>query len=230
MKEFAKVALIAVALVGGTFAGKVYNQLVLTNLSTETSLVDTKLAPVPLHAYSTRVIVRFGNFTDLGTGNLIRSDLIITNWHNLRNLTKNAALLVELADGSKVQASVLKKDQERDLALIELSKPTILPNLCLAPTEPVKGEILTVAGFGKGNVYEETTGSVVGRRSPTQNGDNTLFLLDCCVKPGMSGSAALNSDRQLAGVIFGCREGYTYGAGVDAIKDFLADTKYWTNK
>ncbi len=224
MRDTFKFLLIVVAIVAGTFAGRVYNHVVLDNLAADTELVST----TPIKAYSARVLVDTANFTDIATGNLIRSDLVITNWHALRAFEKGAKLTVELADGTAVVATVLKKDQDKDLALLELSKPTILPNLCLAPEGPVKGQQLSASGFAKGHEYREVTGKVVAFNSSTK-GKNNLFLLDCTVVGGMSGSAALDGNGQLAGVIFGCKDGYTYGANVATVRDFLADTKYWEN-
>ena len=225
MKETFKFLLIAAAIVGGTFAGRVYNHVVLDNLAADTELV----AAAPIKSYSARVLVDTDKFTDIATGNLIRSDMILTNWHALRSFEKGAKLIVELADGTSVSATVLKKDQDKDLALLELSKPTILPNLGLAPLNPVKGQQLSASGFAKGHEYREVTGKVVGFNSSTKGTKNNLFLMDCCVVGGMSGSAALDGNGQLAGVIFGCKDVYTYGANVDTVREFLDGTKYWEN-
>lgn len=230
MKNLGRVFLIVLAIVAGSFGGRVYNRLVLNNLSADTQ-ADEQVVGIPIKSYSTKVVVDTPTFQDIATGNLIRSDLVLTNWHALRSMNKGAKLLVELADGSVVAATVLKKDQGKDLALLELSKPSILPNLCLAPENPVKGQQLMASGFAKGHEYREVTGKVVGfnSSSKSKNVPNDLFLMDCCVVGGMSGSAAIDGNGQLAGVIFGCKDGYTYGANVDTVREFLADTKYWEN-
>ena len=230
MKNFGRIFLVVLAIVGGTFAGRVYNRVVLDSLTADTQ-TDAPVAATPIKSYSAKVVVDAPTFQDIATGTLIRSDLILTNWHALRSYGTNAKLIVELADGSAVTATVLKKDKEKDLALLELSKPCILPNLGLSPNEPGKDQQLTIAGFAKGHEYRIVSGKVVGRRSATkaEKGPGILFLMDCCVTGGMSGSAAVDENGQLAGVIFGCKDGFTYGAGVDTVRDFLEGTKYWTD-
>ena len=233
MKNLLRTFLVLVAIVGGTFAGRVYNHLVMENLSAataETTEIQQLTSAAPVKSYLTKVVVDTPKYQDSSTGNLIRSDLVLTNWHALRSLDKGR-LIVELADGTAVLAKVLKTDEDKDLALLELAVPSILPTVCLAPQEPVKDQPLTVAGFAKGHEYREVTGKVVGRRSATkaEKGPGILFLMDCCVTGGMSGSAAVDANGQLAGVIFGCKDGFTYGAGVDTVREFLQGTKYWEN-
>lgn len=222
--KFLRVFLLIAAVAGGSFAGKVYNQSLSNQLA-----ADPQASGLPLKAYSARVLVDAGAFTDVATGNLIKSDLILTNWHAIRSLQGKATLEVELADGGLVKATVVKSDKDADLALLKLDKPTILPTICPSPEEPVKGTKLTIRGFAKGHEYREVSGKVAGRRSATPKGKDIIFLVNCTTVGGMSGSAAMDENNQMGGIVFGCRDGFTNCTGVKAIMAFLENTEYWTN-
>ena len=164
---------------------------------------------------------------DNSTGGLIKNNLVLTNWHALRNQT-GREVFVELADGNTVKAEVLKKDQGPDLALLRIP-PVELQTLCLAAEEPAKGDTIVVTGFAKGNVLQAGQGEVVGRRSASKSGADILFVANFGTTSGMSGSPALNIQGQLVGTLFGSRDGYSNYAGIDTIRAFLEGTEYWEN-
>lgn len=225
--------LLVFALIGGLLGvgvGSALNFVAKSTLSSESAAVMVALPNQP--AFLVRVVVAtpknkdgISLTQDNSTGGLIKNNLVLTNWHALRN-EKGREVLVELADGRTVTAKVLKKEQAPDLALLKIP-PVLLPNLCLAPTEPSKGETIVVTGFAKGNVLQAGQGEVVGRRSASQTGANILFVANFGTTSGMSGSPALNVQGQLVGTLFGSRDGYSDYAGIDAIRKFLEGTEYW---
>lgn len=221
--------LLVFALIGGLFGvgvGRTLNYFAKSNLLSESAaIVNLPSAP----AFLVKVLVDTPKFTDISTGSLIRNDQVLTNWHALRN-AKGNKVLVQTADGVMVEAKILKSDKEPDLALLEIPA-TILPNLCFAPSEPAKNDTILVTGYGPGGRdLWAGKGEVVGRRSASQKGTDILFVANFATVGGMSGSPALNKEGKLAGVLFGCRDGFSQYAGIDAIRAFLEGTEYWNAK
>jgi S1-C subfamily serine protease len=217
------------ALLGGLLgvgAGRTLNYFTPTPLASD---VGTALVTLPAQpAFLVKVIVDTPQFQDRSTGGLIKNNLILTNWHALRN-EKGNKVLVELADGRTVEATVLKKEQTPDLALLKIPA-TMLPNLCLSPDEPAMGSTILVTGFAMGKELRAGRGEVVGRRSASQTGADILFVANFGTTSGMSGSPAVDANGQLVGVLFGSRDGYSDYTGIDAVRAFLEGTEYWNAK
>ncbi len=108
------------------------------------------------------VIVRAG--TSMGTGVLVGDGLVLTNNHVIAPARRDAFRMratVEygnigeagsmIPDGERRTAYVLKRDEERDLALLRVEEPLAgRPSVSLSAQEPTPGD--TVITLGHGNI------------------------------------------------------------------------------
>ena len=84
----------------------------------------------------------------------------------------------------------------------------------------IKNQDVVICGFPKGNDYDEVRGRVVAFRSPTMDGEDTLFIVSNRAVSGMSGGPVLNMGGEVVGVLFGSLR-FANCTGLDAIKAFL---------
>lgn len=176
-------------------------------------------AEVETPPYVVRVIADYGTHLDVGSGVLVRGDLILTAHHNIRAVRGGTKLSVQFSDGILREARVVRRDATQDLALLKIK--TVLYQVARpALVEPEIGECVSICGFKKGKTYTVVTGKVVGRRSPTQNSEDTLFVIDGKSFAGMSGGPVLNSEGDVVGTLFGTKD-YSNCTGLKTIKQFL---------
>lgn len=171
-----------------------------------------------------------GDISSNGTGTLIRSDLIITNWHVVKDRAgKVRVIFPDSAENSLhgqfahsvYEAEVVKTNKKWDLAALRIS-PVLLPSVILG-RRPEKGDIIVVGGYGSGE-YEADSGKVLGFYAPTRDTPNDIVRIDARVRNGDSGGPMLK-DGRLVGVLFGCHPDGTYGATIDRVKKFLESVK-----
>jgi len=150
-----------------------------------------------------------------GTGTLIRSNLIVTNWH----VVKDRAGIVRIIfpDWTVYKAKVVKVDRLWDLAALRIES-ILLPPIELG--EKVKlGDTVVVGGYGSG-WYEANSGAVIGFYQPAHNAAGDIIQIDASVRSGDSGGPILDKDGRLVGVLFGKSDG-TYGTNIERIRKFL---------
>jgi len=150
-----------------------------------------------------------------GTGTLIRSNLIVTNWH----VVKDRAGIVRIIfpDWTVYKAKVVKVDRLWDLAALRIES-ILLPPIELG--EKVKlGDTVVVGGYGSG-WYEANSGAVIGFYQPAHNAAGDIIQIDASVRSGDSGGPILDKDGRLVGVLFGKSDG-TYGTNIECIRKFL---------
>ena len=189
-------------------------------------LLCTPLAAAEPPSYVVRVKVTFGRGgeVDNGSGSLIGPDRVLTAWHNLRN-HRVGNLTIVLTDGTIVPATVLKKDRIRDLALLKLERPTLVPYVKLAGEEPERRETVTIHGYPFAGDYEQVTGTVGRRFSATSTGPPILFRVSDRAKAGMSGGPVINAAGEQCGVLFGSLAAGAYATGIEAVHKFLEGTE-----
>jgi len=174
------------------------------------------------HPAVARIIAPEAAGTSMGTGVLVdvnqAQGLVITNWHVVRD--SRSAVLVQFADGFQSAGTVVRWDEAWDLAAIVIWKPTAMP-LEVADVPPQLGELLTIAGFGRG-VYREETGECTEYLSPGTGYPKEFVELKATARQGDSGGPIFNERRQLAGVLFGQNEGRTIGSCSARVRTFLA--------
>lgn len=169
-----------------------------------------------------RVVAPDGSGTSLGSGVLVDINasqaLVLTNWHVVRD--SRSAVLVQFPDGFQSAGTVLRVDATWDLAAIVIWRPNVEP-VELAPRAPAIGEMLTIAGYGRGP-YREVSGGCTQYLSPGSGQPMELVELVGEARQGDSGGPIFNADGELAGVLFGESGGRTIGASSPRVRAFLA--------
>ncbi len=174
------------------------------------------------HPSVTRIVAPDEGGVSLGSGVLVDMNqsqgLVLTNWHVIRDT--RSAVLVQFPDGFQSAGTVIRHDEAWDLAALVIWKPQATP-IPLADQPPQIGELLTIAGFGRG-AYRAETGPCTEYLSPGTGYAKELVELSATARQGDSGGPILNADGKLAGVLFGQSNGRTIGSCSTRVKEFLA--------
>ena len=178
-------------------------------------------SPEDAHPAVVRVIARDRNSTSYGSGALVAVSethgIVVTNWHVIRDAT--GPIRVVFPDGFDSGATVMKVDRDWDLAALAIWRPNARP-IALATRPPRPGEILTIAGYGRG-WYRAAAGRCTKYVSPGRNLPFEMVELGATARQGDSGGPILNSRGELAGVLFGAGLGYTAGTYCGRVRWFL---------
>ncbi len=168
-----------------------------------------------------RVIVDDGDGSSLGSGTLVRSDLIVTNWHVVKD--RKGVVKVRFPDKLEVEATVVKVDSTWDLAALRI-EPVTVSAIEFGPV-PKIGDIVTVGGYGGAEgIYMTASGPVMGFYLPRNSSIGDWFQVDAQVRSGDSGGGMFK-DRKLVGVLFGCQSDGTYGSHIGRVRWFLEDVE-----
>lgn len=109
-------------------------------------------------------------------------------------------VLLRLNDGSVVEAEIVLRDAQTDLALLSVADP--LPALRLAANIET-GEEVCAAGnaFGLGVSIVCGVVSATGRRGVGFNLVEDFIQTDAAINPGMSGAPLLSREGEIAGIV-----------------------------
>lgn len=146
-----------------------------------------------------------------GSGVIFKIDgkdvYILTNNHVVDDTSE---LLIDFGDGKLVEAQIVGKDQETDLAVIKVDKSLIsdeatgqLRTVVFANSDKLKvGETAVAIGNPLGNGKTVTVGVVSALNREVSSSFNTLKLIqtDAAINPGNSGGALVNSRGELIGI------------------------------
>ena len=182
---------------------------------------DYLLSDQTPHPAVARIIAPESSGVSLGSGVLVdineSQGLVLTNWHVIRD--SRSAVLVQFADGFQSAGTVIRFDEAWDLAAISIWKPKATP-VPLAQRNPLPGEPLCIAGYGRG-AYREQRGRCTEYLSPGSGYPKELVELQAPARQGDSGGPILNTDGRLAGVLFGEGDGRTVGSCASRLRVFL---------
>lgn len=173
----------------------------------------------------------------IGTGVIVdQSGLIVTNDHVVTGESDQAAGVIEviLSDERHVQATLLGRAPDLDIALIEVDESGLQPARFMSATEETVGEPVVAVGApgllprtvsaGRITAIRESM-SIPGRPALT-----TVVETSACLRPGYSGGPTVDSRGRVVGISFagtpgggpGCR-GFAIPSGtVLAVVDNLA--------
>ncbi|HZZ28570.1 MAG TPA: serine protease [Pirellulales bacterium] len=174
------------------------------------------------HPAVVRVIAVDTDSMSLGSGTLVDANqdygLIITNWHVVRDAV--GPVEVVFADGFHSMARVVRTDKEWDLAALLIWKPPAVTPVPVSTVPPRPGEMLTIAGYGKGD-YKMQSGPCTEYLSPAPGQPAEIVELAAAARHGDSGGPIFNTQGELAGVLFGEGGGHTDGSYGGRVNQFL---------
>jgi serine protease Do len=146
----------------------------------------------------------------MGTGIIIDTrGYIVTNQHVVDDVT---ALRIRLADGRTVNAAVVARHPEKDLAVIKIDPPYPLPVMPIGTANDLMvGETVIAIGNAYGYEHTASLGIVSAiKRDVTLNKDmayKALIQTDASINPGNSGGPLINIHGELVGVNVAIRAG-----------------------
>lgn len=168
-----------------------------------------------------RITAVEGSTLAQGSGTLVevrdQRGLVVTNWHVIREA--NGPIIATFPDGFKSAATILKVDQDWDLAALLIWRPNAEP-IALSTVAPRPGDPLTIAGYGSGN-YRAVTGRCTQYVAPGAHMPYEMVELSAQARQGDSGGPILNERGELAGVLFGAGGGTTSGTFCGRVRWFL---------
>jgi len=134
-----------------------------------------------------------------GSGFAVDEHTLITNRHVVAD---SETLEVSTYDGRDLEVSAAGSASLADLALVRTTDP--LPSYpTLADEDPRPGDAVTVVGYPQGGKLTVTAGEVIGPTTdPLHENLGEVLLTDAPVEPGSSGSAALDEQGRVIGVVY----------------------------
>lgn len=173
------------------------------------------------HPAVVRVVAPGRDSISYGSGSLVavndRHGLVITNWHVINEAT--GQITVEFPDGFESAATIQKADRDWDLAALAIWRPEVVP-IRVARQAPRQGDLLTIAGYGSGR-YRAASGVCTQYVAPGLQFPYEMVELAAAARQGDSGGPILNSQGELAGVLFGEGQGRTAGSYCGRVQWFL---------
>lgn len=156
-----------------------------------------------------------------GSGFAIDSTTLITNKHVVAD---SAELQVATYDGRDIAVTAAETADLADLAVVRTADE--LPTYPeLADRDPVRGDAVTVVGYPQGGVLTVTRGTVIGATTdPLNENLGEVLVTDAPVEPGSSGSAVLDEDGNVVGVVYAkSAAGQSFVVPVSTLRTLLAD-------
>ncbi|MCZ2158585.1 DegQ family serine endoprotease [Bartonella sp. 220] len=140
--------------------------------------------------------------SSLGSGVIVDArGLIVTNYHVIKDADE---IKVALSDGREFESKVKLRDEETDIAVLEIdAKGALFPILPLGDSDAVEvGDLVLAIGnpFGVG---QTVTSGIVSAQARTRVGisDFDFFIqTDAAINPGNSGGALIDMKGQLIGI------------------------------
>ncbi len=138
--------------------------------------------------------------TSLGSGVLIsRQGYLLTNNHVIDGADE---IQVLLADGRKLQATVVGTDADTDLAVLHIDIDD-LPAIIIGDSKNLRvGDVCLAIGnpFGVGQTVTLGIISATGRDQLGINAYEEFIQTDAAINPGNSGGALINANGELIGI------------------------------
>lgn len=178
-----------------------------------------------------RMAVRIRNIgcgsVSTGSGFAIDATTLVTNRHVVAD---SAALQLSTYDGRDVEATAASTAALADLAIVRTAAE--LPAApTLADADPSEGDAVTVVGYPLGQRLTITTGTVLGTTTdPLNENLGAVLVTDAPVEPGSSGSAVLDTEGRVVGVVYAKDDqGRSYVVPVSTLRSMLDDGSAFTD-
>jgi S1-C subfamily serine protease len=209
--------------------GPVPTDLVPSSVPAATPTSSGNLSPDGFDA-AQRMAVRIRNVgcasLSTGSGFAIDETTLITNKHVVAD---SADLQLSTYDGRDIAVTASSTAALADLAVVRTADP--LPSApVLAEADPAPGDAVTVVGYPEGGALTVTSGQVIGATTdPLNENLGQVLVTDAPVEPGSSGSAVLDTEGRVVGVVYAKNStGQSFVVPVSTLKQMLADDASFT--
>lgn len=158
-----------------------------------------------------------------GSGFALDARTLITNKHVVAD---SSELQLNTYDGRDVAVDSAATATIADIAVVRTAED--LPSYpTLADADPVLGDTVTVVGYPEGGRLTITQGAVVGTtEDPLNSTLGEVLITDARVEPGSSGSAALDDDGNVIGVVYAkTNSGQSLLVPVSTVQSLLTDDR-----
>mgnify|MGYP000331850842 CR=1 FL=1 len=155
-------------------------------------------------------------FQALGSGVIIDATkgYVITNYHVIQEADE---IKVTLKDGREFTAKKIGEDQQSDIALLQILKPSNLTQIAIADSDKLRvGDFAVAVGNPLGTLSNTVTDGIVSalnRQVTVQNNDMTLIQTDASISPGNSGGGLFNANGELIGIV-NAKSSYSEAEGI----------------
>ncbi|MDQ0423728.1 MULTISPECIES: S1C family serine protease [Cellulomonas] len=172
-----------------------------------------------------RMAVRIRNIgcgaLSTGSGFAVDEHTLVTNRHVVAD---SAELELSTYDGRDVTAEAASTAALADLAVVR-TVDALPAAPVLADADPAVGDPVTVVGYPLGRQLTVTDGRVVGAvTDPLNENLGEVLVTDAPVEPGSSGSAALDAEGRVIGVVYAKNaDDMSFLVPVSTLRDLLAD-------
>ncbi|MGL9719567.1 serine endoprotease DegQ [Symbiopectobacterium sp.] len=141
-------------------------------------------------------------FEGLGSGVIIDAakGYVLTNNHVINNADK---IRVQLNDGREYDAKLLSRDDQSDIALLQLNDAKNLQEVKMADSDQLRvGDFAVAVGnpFGLGQTATSGIISALGRSGLNLEGLENFIQTDASINRGNSGGALVNLNGELIGI------------------------------
>ncbi|WP_421741829.1 S1 family peptidase [Cellulomonas sp.] len=223
-----------VALTGGcsmlpAMPAPVPSSVVPTDLPQQTPSSSGNLSPDGFDS-AQRMAVRIRNIgcgtLSTGSGFALDDHTLVTNRHVV---TDSSTLQLSTYDGRDLTAAAASTAALADLAIVR-TEDALPAAPELAAADPAIGDTVTVVGYPLGRALTVTTGQVVGSQTDPLNANlGEVLVTDAPVEPGSSGSAVLDSDGRVVGVVYAKdSKGHSFVVPVSTLRSMLEDEASFT--
>lgn len=161
-----------------------------------------------------------------GSGFAIDATTLLTNRHVVAD---SRDLQLSTYDGRDIAVTAASTAALADLAVVRTAEP--LPAApVLADADPQAGDPVTVVGYPLGGRLTVTSGHVIGTTTdPLNENLGEVLITDAQVEPGSSGSAALDAQGRVIGVVYAKNStGMSFVVPVSTLRTMLADDTAFT--
>ncbi|WP_035339457.1 MULTISPECIES: serine endoprotease DegQ [unclassified Dickeya] len=141
-------------------------------------------------------------FEGLGSGVIINAEkgYVLTNNHVVNNADK---IQVQLNDGREYDAKLIGRDEQTDIALLQLTDAKNLTEIKMADSDQLRvGDFAVAVGnpFGLGQTATSGIISALGRSGLNLEGLENFIQTDASINRGNSGGALVNLRGELIGI------------------------------
>lgn len=190
MKKWIRVRLIIVGLVLSQTV-----QLYMIKHPQEPNLSKTT---VEISTKANKAVVQIRSNGAMGTGSIIDERGYILTCQHVVDRSTNGVVTVSLYNNSAdFVGKIVWQDKEKDLALVKINLPTLLPTLAIAKDLPKVGELVLTIGHPFGRSWTVGFG-IVSKYVP--NSGANFIQHTALTHPGNSGGPLLNMKGELVGV------------------------------